>query len=148
MSVAKRFKTTGIAVGVGLFLLAMFTACDDDTGSGSTSDVSRCRSASAAAARIAEGLTVDGGGSLRYAQAVRSSEFDSVWFVAAEIDGAGIEADGDVGVWATNDLSDGLIFSVNALAREFSDWGDGGRTDAAFSMANDGAEEARDCVGG
>ncbi len=98
---------------------------------------------------IASALTVTGGGSLRDAQAVRSSDFEAVWFVSAEIDGPEIEEDGQIGTWATNALKDGYgtTYSVNSLAKEFSDWGDGGKTDANFSMSDDGAYESRDCVG-
>lgn len=97
---------------------------------------------------IASGLTVTGGGALRDAWAVRSSDFEKVWFVSAEIDGSGIEGDGDVGTWATNEISSeaGLIYSVGGIANEFSDWGDGGATDAGFSLSDDGAGESAECA--
>lgn len=109
-----------------------------------------CEDATAVAVAIAEGLTVTGGGMLRDAQAVRSGDFSSVYFIAAEIDGPGIDGDGQIGVWASNSLTPGmgLIYSVNAVANEFSDWGDGGATDAEFSASDDGAEEAVVCVAG
>ena len=37
--------------------------------------------------------------------------------------------------------------SVNDYAKEVSDWGDGGSTDAHFSTSDDGASEAEDCAG-
>ncbi len=47
----------------------------------------------------------------------------------------------------TNDLNGGgLIYSVDAVAEEFSDWGPGGQTDAGFSMSDDGAQESVDCA--
>jgi hypothetical protein len=105
--------------------------------------VSRCNPASAALlSRIEQGLTVYGGGSLANGQTVKSRDFESVYFVAADIQGEGVE----VGVWATNSLTSGLTYSVNALAKEFSDWGDGGATDARLSMSDDGAAEAEACV--
>jgi hypothetical protein len=56
---------------------------------------------------------------------------------------------GEIGTWATNSLEDeGLIFAVDGLANEFSDWGDGRETDAQLSLADDGAEESRECVEG
>ena len=71
---------------------------------------------------IAEGLTVDGGGSLRGGWIVKSSDFKKVYFVALEVDGPGIDGDGDVGTWATNSRSGaGLIYAVDPVAREFSD---------------------------
>ncbi len=87
-----------------------------------------------------------GGGSLRSAQVVRSADFNSAYFVAADIQGAGLEGPHDIGVWVTNRLDGRGAFSVNGHANEFSDWGDGGQTDAAFSMSDDGASEAEDCV--
>lgn len=110
---------------------------------------SRCQVPPAALmAAIASGLSkVSGGGTLRDAAAVRSDDFKSAYFVSAEIDGPGIEDDGDVGTWVTNRLEEpGLIYSVNAVAKSFSDWGDGGRTDASFSMSDDGAEASQDCL--
>jgi len=100
---------------------------------------------------IETGLTVQGGGSLGAASAVKSGDFESVWFVAAEINGSGMEGSGEVGVWATNsDPSgpvSGTIYAVNGFATEFSDWGEGATTDAGITMADDGAQEAESCVG-
>lgn len=106
----------------------------------------RCQPADPALlAAIAAGLTVDGGGDLRNGWTVRSSDFEKVYFVAAEITGAGMN--GTVGLWATNDPAGaGMIFAVDGLANEFSDWADGRKTDAAFSTFNDGAREAIDCA--
>jgi len=101
-------------------------------------------------ANIAQGLTVTGGGTLdaATARAVRSTEYDQVFFIAAEIDGTGMEGKGDIGVWASNSLEpgDGLIFAVGGFATEFSDWGDGSKTDAQMSITSAGAGEAKDCV--
>ena len=92
---------------------------------------------------IEQGLTVTGGGSLSNGQVVRSDDFENVYFVAAQIEGEGMED--SVGVWATNDPGgDGTIFSAEGFAREFSDWGDG----PGFSPSDDGLDEARDCAGG
>jgi len=139
--------TLGALAAIAL-AIALFNAVGGGGDRSAPADGVRCAPALAAARRIEGGLTVDGGGSLSNAQAVRSGDFDSVWFVAAEIDGPGLEERGEIGVWATNDLTDGLIFAVDSLAKEFSDWGDGDSTAAQFSMANDGAEQARDCLDG
>jgi hypothetical protein len=99
---------------------------------------------------IETGLTVGGGGWLdaMTAQAVKSNDFNSVYFVAAAIYGPGMGQKGVIGVWATNNLTpgQGLIYAVDAVALEFSDWGDGRRTDAQMSVVSDGASEAADCV--
>jgi hypothetical protein len=128
------------------------TNVDAGPADGDTTDASsRCESVSRKLLHaITTGLTVSGGGSLSEAAAVRSSDFEKVWFVAAEIDGPGLEGSGDVGIWATNgDPSrrpSGLIFAVDAIAKEFSDWGDGSTADAQLSISDDGAQEAADCL--
>lgn len=103
---------------------------------------------------IAEGLTVRGRGSLRDGYAVRSKDFQKVWFLAAEIDGPGLRGDGDIGLWATNAPPAtnsyaeyaGLMFSVDSVAKEFSDWGAGDTSDAQITQFDDGAQEARECA--
>ena len=91
--------------------------------------------------------TVEGQGSLEPVVAVRSDDFEEVYFIAAEIDGPEVEADGDVGVWASNSLQpgEGLIMSVNALAKEFSEWPAGDSTDANITTSDEGAAEAVAC---
>lgn len=94
---------------------------------------------------IADGLTVAGKGALSKARAVRSRDYERVWFVAAEIRGPGM--DNVVGVWATNsiDASElGSVFPANGIADEFSTWGDAGPR--RFAMTDDGAREAEGCV--
>jgi hypothetical protein len=108
----------------------------------------RCVNVPASVVRaIATGLTVEGGGSLRFAQAVKSSDFASVYFVSADIQGSGLEGSDDVGTWATNRLAlGGLIFAVDGVAQEFSDWGHGDTTDADMTMADDGGDLSTECV--
>jgi hypothetical protein len=98
-------------------------------------------------AAIEEGLTVSGGGSLRNARAVKSNDLEKVYMVAADIQGDGMEGNDDIGVWATNSLQgNGLIFSVDGFAKEFSDWGDAATTDAQITQAADGVDEAKECA--
>jgi len=75
------------------------------------------------ATSIAEGLTVQGGGTLRDAYAVAlPASYDFEYVVAAEVDGAGLEGDGHIGTWATGPLGGGPIFAANAVAQEHSKW--------------------------
>lgn len=106
---------------------------------------SRCAAASPGlVSAIETGLTVTGGGSLSHAFLVRSGDFSKVYFVAARIEGPGMDA-GSVGVWATNSTDgNGSVFAVDGFAREFSDWGAG----PSMSLGDDGAQEARDCARG
>jgi endonuclease YncB( thermonuclease family) len=95
---------------------------------------------------IATGL--EGGLSLRGAQAVRSEDFEEVYFIAADIEEPGMDGADQIGVWASNALKagEGLILAVNEVAQELTDWPDADSTDAEMTMADDGAEEARGCV--
>ena len=97
---------------------------------------------------IATGLTVGGGGTLTNGFAVKSNDYEEVWFIAALIDGPRM-GKGVVGIWASNrlDANDGLIFAIDALAEEFTDWGVGSTTDANITQYDDGAQEAAQCAG-
>jgi hypothetical protein len=103
---------------------------------------------------IASGLTVQGGGTLGKAAAVRSDDFEKVWYVSAVIRGPGLGTD-TIGTWATNrDPSaaenPGLIIGADAIAREFSDWGAAASEDSpagqVIGLDNHGAQESRDCL--
>jgi hypothetical protein len=113
-----------------------------------TTVTGRCEKVSSALLNaIAEGLTVTGSGTLRNGYAVKSKDFSKVYMVAADIQGAGMEGNGEVGVWATNSLdATGLIFAVNGLAKEFSEWGHGDTTDANITLSSDGVAEAKECA--
>lgn len=101
-------------------------------------------------ANIAQGLTVSGGGTLdaATARAVRSTDYAEVYFIAAEIEGSGMEGAGHIGVWASNSLepATGMILAVSGFATEFSDWPDGATTDAQLSSGAAGAQQAKACV--
>ena len=117
------------------------STCGSAANAPSTADTAECQATPESATSIAEGLTVTGGGSLRNAFAVPLPPGQGfLYVVAAEIDGSGIEGDGDIGTWAVGELGGGPIFAVNALAQEFSEWG---------AAATDGspADLARDAVG-
>jgi hypothetical protein len=98
--------------------------------------------------RIADLLTVSGGGSLANGHAVKSNDFESLWFIAATINGPQMGPN-TIGIWATNTLEavTGGIFSVDSFAEEFSDWVVGSTTDANITQYDDGAQEAAQCAG-
>jgi hypothetical protein len=83
------------------------------------------------------------------ASAVRSDDFEKVFYVSAVIEGPGRLG---VGTWATNSLKvgGGLIIAANDYAREVTDWGeaaeDGSPAAEVRDMANDGATESQTCV--
>jgi hypothetical protein len=97
---------------------------------------------------IASRLT--GRETLRDARAVKSGDFGRVWFVSAEIDGPGLDGDGEVGTWAKTGplaVGTGRILSVDTVfAQQLSGWDAGDTTYADVTMADDGAEASRRCV--
>jgi hypothetical protein len=73
---------------------------------------------------------------------VRSRDFKSVYFVSADLQGPGLNGKGEIATWATNKLRvGGLIYSADAVARAFFDWGRG----PGFSVG-DGFSESRSCA--
>lgn len=131
---------------VGVVAIAAITVVAVSfSGIGSNESGGRCEPvAREVAAGIAEGLTVQGGGSLRNVQAVKSNDFNDVWFVAADLEGAGLDGTDDIGVWATNSITRvASIFAADSVAKEFSDWGDAG---GRFKPDDDGMAEARMCA--
>jgi hypothetical protein len=72
--------------------------------------------------------------------AVRSEDYEEVWFIAAKSSG-----DGSVAVWSSNALDgSGMIAAVNNTAQFLTVWPDNG---GGSSMEDDGAAEAEACVG-
>lgn len=131
----------------GPVFVALFVgACGGDDGQEASV---RCEAVpQQLASQIESGLTVQGGGTLREAKAVESEDFeDTVYFISADIRGPGMEGSDQIGTWATDSLEGHVpLFSVDAIAKEFSEWPDASSTEAGFSLADDGAEESRDCV--
>lgn len=103
---------------------------------------------------IQEGLTTSGGeGKLRNARAVKSADPEG-YLISADIDAPGLEGDDDIATWSRegSDINSGLIFAVDAVAREFSDWGadinePSPAADLREAFRNSPAfERSRDCV--
>jgi len=77
--------------------------------------------------------------------AVKSNDYNNVWFVAAKIYGPGMENGSGPGVWSIGGES-GMILSVDGYAQNFSTYPDASKTDAAITLMADGAKEAMDCA--
>jgi hypothetical protein len=93
---------------------------------------------------LESGLTVSGGGQLKDAQAVRSGDYERVYFISARITGSGMGND-TIGTWAKSgnvNSGEGLVLSVDTFAKEFSDWFPGDKEGAEYhvTMEDDGAE--------
>ena len=146
---AKRKSSSAWPVVIALVVLVLLVNSlnnDDDSGSGEGATDTECQTAPARAiAAIEPGLTVTGGGSLTRAHARQEGEW---WYVAAEIQGPGLEESGDIGVWAMPDIEDpGRIFAAEATADEFSDWGTRSGAENAGVWHSDGANAAAACLG-
>lgn len=98
-------------------------------------------------AKFAPGGALNDGVTPSGIAAVRSKDFKEVWFVAVGLAGEGMNPKKDVAVFATNSLeADGLLFGVGGFAHQFSGMGHGEKTDAKFSISDDGYDEAQDCL--
>lgn len=117
-------------------------------GSHAKQEASRCEPVAAEVVdTIAAGMRADAGVTLRAARSVKSKDFDKAWFVAADLQGEGLDGADQIGVWATNDAAgSGTILAINAVAQQFTEWPHGDSTAANMSMGDDGAEEARACA--
>lgn len=80
--------------------------------------------------------------------AVRSEDYERVWFVAAEITGPGIDPKEVVGLWAMSGELEfpTTVFSIDGAALEFSYWSDGTQAAPQLSMFDDGAQEVLSCA--
>lgn len=97
--------------------------------------------------RIALALTVEGG-SLREGWAYRSPAHTEAYFVAAEIDGPGLEDEGDDELWFVTSFESvaGIVLPVGEARTGFVTSGDAGDIDARVSSSDPGAQEARTCL--
>lgn len=91
---------------------------------------------------------IEKGVTLRNAQAVKSKAFQNVYFISGDLDGVGLEGHEDIATFASNSLElGGSIMAVDAVAKEFSDWADGGNTKFEVDINDDGASQSAGCVG-
>ena len=130
----------GILGLLGVSAVLAWTGWADNGDSGGSA---RCLNVSGAKLNdIEQGL--EPGLSLRNGQAVRSDDYEQVYMIAADIQGPGLEGSDDVGVWSSNSLraNQGLVFAVDAVAREFTNWG---RLPNS-SSTDHGVREAKRCV--
>ena len=76
--------------------------------------------------------------------AVKSPDFNNVYFVALDFSAPGI--DNVIGVWATNNLgNEGIILAADFVAQEFTVWPWGSVTDAKISPSDPFIEKAKEC---
>jgi hypothetical protein len=76
--------------------------------------------------------------------AIKSSDFNNVYFMAIEFAASGIE--NQVGVWARNGIESGIIMSVDGTAKSFTVWPDASSTDAQISGADRNIDLVKSCL--
>ena len=81
------------------------------------------------------------------AMSVKSKSFDNIYFIAAEVTGPNIHPDDKIGVWASNSLipGEGMVWSINWTASNFSVWPSGEKSQARITMSDDGARDSASC---
>jgi hypothetical protein len=86
-------------------------------------------------------------------KAVKSKDYENLYFMSGDLEGAGLEGDNDIATFATNaDITsskgylDGIIMSVNGVASEFYNWPDGRKSKFNLSTSDDGVEASKDCL--
>ncbi len=96
---------------------------------------------SSAVKAIESGLKTDNGRlTLSDAKAVKVDTH--LFYVSARLHGPGLPGT-TIATWSTDSISNpGVMFSVDAAAKAFSDWGG-----MAHGLSNPGALASRDCVG-
>lgn len=131
----------------------IYTEIVTDTSPVTTSnntEIARCLSVpESIVRRLNDGLNINGGGSITNLQAVKSNDFESVYFISGILNGPGLGRDTDLVTFVTNKLDSsgtGLTLSAEAVAAEFSDWPDIATTNLGVSMGDDGYDESRKCV--
>lgn len=80
--------------------------------------------------------------------AVKSRDLANVYMVAAKIYGPNMEKGAGPGVWAISGdpSAPGLTLAVDGYAKNFSDYPDASKTQAAITLSTDGVQEARTCA--
>lgn len=128
-----------LTVAAAAAVLLTLTAC------GSDEPAADCIDAAATGDRIAEGAN-DIPITPVETKAVQSEDSD-VYYVAMTFTLDGVDDEESTGVWTTNDLENGSILSVDALAKQFTDWPD---AEQAFDISypNDGTKAAESCITG
>ena len=95
---------------------------------------------------IISGAEAGTGAKFVKASAVKSPDFDKVYFIAVEFSATGV--DNQIGVFASNSLTDGggVVMAVDEMAKQFTVWPDADKTDAAISGADPSVATAKACL--
>lgn len=154
--IPKWLKITGVVLVVLLVLMIIVNATSGDKKQQQevvqqptqTQTANKCEDVpSDVVASLQEGSNTQGI-TLRNAKAVKSNDFESVYFISADLQGAGLEGNEDIATFTTNKLENGggILLSVNNVAKEFFVFPDASTTDAKATMSDDGASQSQTCA--
>lgn len=154
----KAFIVLGVVGGaVALFAIASSLTSNDETTADSTTTSDTAQEAPAAVddaedesrcTKVPQSVLKELGSGIKLTDgwAVRSDDYNKVWFVAARY----------VNTWPVFSVNgdpsspetafDGLVLAVNEDASNYTPWPYGPDTPAAVSMSDDGAREAELCA--
>lgn len=147
-----------VGVSFGLFVLiliagALLGSGGDTHGKAASkaprAATDRCTSVPPALVdQIATFIKPETGATLRGAQAVRSKDYQQLWFVAADLEGPGLDGDDQIVLVPIAQLTagDGHLFGVGGFAKEFTDLRRGEKSSFHFSYTDEGVHEAESCV--
>jgi tetratricopeptide (TPR) repeat protein len=99
--------------------------------------------------RVQEGIqSLQASNYIQSAYALKSNDFENVYFVAAIIYGPNMESGVGPGIWAiSGDPNQPKIaLSIDGYATEFTQYPDANSTDFELSMSNHGAQEVKQCA--
>jgi hypothetical protein len=116
------------------------------TGCGSSSQADCLTVDSALGNSIVGGAESGTGAQFVRASAVKSPDFENVFFIAVEFSAMGVS--NQVGVFASNSLADGggIIMAANRAAKQFTIWPDADRTQASISGVDPSIATAKACL--
>lgn len=147
--------TGGVLVGLLVLMIIVNATSGDKKQENNTAQqtaqtqkANKCEDVPAdVVASLQEGANTKGT-TLRNAKAVKSNDFESVYFISADIQGAGLEGSEDIATFTTNKLENGggILMSVNNVAKEFFVFPDASTTDAKATMSDDGASRSQTCA--
>lgn len=155
-TIPKWLKVTGgVLAGLLVLMIIVNTTSGDKKQENSateqptqTKTANKCEDVPAdIVASLQEGANTKGT-TLRNAKAVKSNDFESVYFISADLQGAGLEGSEDIATFTTNKLENGggILMSVNNVAKEFFVFPDASTTDAKATMSDDGASQSQTCA--
>jgi hypothetical protein len=132
--------------GMTVAALMLLGACSDSHDNDTASAADCLTVSNAMASAVAEGAESGTGMQAVRAAAVKSPDFENVYFIAVEFTATGISS--QQGVWASNSLNPGggIIMAADSTAQQFTDWPDADSTDSQIAITDPSIRAALACL--